>query len=142
MGLVGPARLAARSTQRMALGAVAVVALLGGVWALGPRRSLQAEVPPSVEVQGLRPAYEPLPKVLRPRVPTGRRLSSAPAASGHANAEATGPAQLSVPLAGGVPAAGAAPAEGLPTLRDPGNRDPGKPAPASAMPPRLGDSRR
>ena len=81
MGVASPARLVDRRTLRLVLGAVAIGAVAAGAWALGPNRLAEAELPVSIEVQSLRPTYEAVPKVLRPRVATGRRLPSAPVAA-------------------------------------------------------------
>jgi serine/threonine-protein kinase len=70
-----------RRPLRLALAAVAVAAVAAGAWALGADRDAGAESPASVEVMGLRPAYEVVPKVLQQRVATGRRLPSSPAAA-------------------------------------------------------------
>jgi serine/threonine-protein kinase len=68
-----------RRTLRLALGGVAVAAVAAGAWALGPDGDAGAEPPASVEIMSSRPAYEVVPKVLRQRVATGRRLPPVPA---------------------------------------------------------------
>ena len=72
VGLVGSARRSERRA-RVAAAAAAAVVMVFGVWALGRKRDV--DVPVNVEVESLRPAFEVTPKVIQPRVPTGRRWS-------------------------------------------------------------------
>lgn len=74
LGLVRSGRGGERRARHLLLGAVGVLAIGGGAWALGPGRAPEPLVPAAVVLDGLRPADEVVPKVLHPRVPTGRRL--------------------------------------------------------------------
>jgi len=70
VGLASSARRADLRTWGLALGGVALASGLG-VWSLGLERRDEPRL--EVEVQGLRPPFEVTPKIIHPRVPTGRR---------------------------------------------------------------------
>src|SRR5690606_4819009 len=90
----------------------ATLAMAFGAWALGQRK-LERDAPVQVQVEGLRPAFVLTPKVIRPRVPTGRRWTPSSAFSG-AGAQSSGasapPAGAAAPAAGPEPVAAPEPA--------------------------------
>ena len=119
VGLASTARRADLRTWGLALGAVALASGLG-VWSLGLERRDEPRL--EVEVQGLRPPFEVTPKVIHPRVPTGRRwmptkASLTPAGPSIAPVTvdvAKAPSEL-VPASAGEASSGAVPPRAAPS---------------------------
>jgi serine/threonine-protein kinase len=116
VGLASTVRRADLRTWGLALGALVLASVLG-VWSLGLERRQEPRL--ELEVQGLRPPFEVTPKVIHPRVPTGRRwtptkASLTPAGSSLApvTADVAQPSSELTPTSGALPSSAAAPSTG------------------------------